>query len=160
MFERFTMGAIKSIMLAQNASRRVSHNFVGSEMILVGLVEQERDNAAAALRALGVNTENVNQALQDVIGQGGDKIDLEIPFTADSKHLLELSWDAARQLGDNFIGSEHLLLGLITAAKQRYEKTAEKNNAYKVLDALGVELETLRSEVLSKRKPISSSGLM
>ena len=113
MFERFTEKAIKVIMLAQEEARRLGHNFVGTEQILLGLIGEGTGIAAKTLKSMGVNLKDARVEVEKIIGRGSGFVAVEIPFTPRAKRVLELSWDEARQLGHNYIGTEHLLLGLI-----------------------------------------------
>ena len=113
MFERFTEKAIKVIMLAQEEARRLGHNFVGTEQVLLGLIGEGTGVAAKTLKSMGVNLKDARVEVEKIIGRGSGFVAVEIPFTPRAKRVLELSWDEARQLGHNYIGVEHLLLGLI-----------------------------------------------
>src|ERR1700677_893390 len=115
MNQRFTQQAIKSIMLAQQESRRTDRAFVGTEQILIGLIDEASGVAAQVLTANGIDRTSVVTETEKIIGRRGPTypLDLEIPFTARAKRNLELSWDEARRLGHNYIGTEHLLLALI-----------------------------------------------
>lgn len=138
MFERFTEGAIKVIMLAQEESRRLGHNFVGTEQILVGLIAQGKGIAARSLRAAGVNLKDALVAVEQRIGRGSGFVAVEIPFTPRAKRVLELAWQESKRLGHSYIGTEHLLLGLL------YEGGGV---AIEVLEKLDVDLEQLRTQV-------------
>ena len=112
MFERFTEKAIKVIMLAQEEARRLGHNFVGTEQILLGLIGEGTGVAAKVLKSMGVNLKDSRVEVEKIIGRGSGFVAVEIPFTPRAKRVLELSLEEARQLGHNYIGTEHLLLGL------------------------------------------------
>lgn len=139
MFERFTEKAIKVIMLAQEEARRLGHNFVGTEQILLGLIGEGTGVAAKALKSLGVSLRDARVEVEKIIGRGSGFVAVEIPFTPRAKRVLELSWDEARQLGHNYIGTEHLLLGLIREGE---------GVAVRVLENVGVELSRVRSTVI------------
>ncbi|MEI7473164.1 MAG: ATP-dependent Clp protease ATP-binding subunit [bacterium] len=139
MFERFTEKAIKVIMLAQEEARRLGHNFVGTEQILLGLIGEGTGIAAKTLKAMGVNLKESRTEVEKIIGRGSGFVAVEIPFTPRAKRVLELSWDEARQLGHNYIGTEHLLLGLIREGE---------GVAARVLENLGVDLNKVRSNVI------------
>nr|UNJ15748.1 Clp protease ATP binding subunit [Cyanidioschyzonaceae sp. 2] len=139
MFERFTEKAIKVIMLAQEEARRLGHNFVGTEQILLGLIGEGTGLAARALKTLGVNLKEARIEVEKIIGRGSGFVAVEIPFTPRAKRVLELSLDEARVLAHNYIGTEHLLLGLIREGE---------GVAARVLENLGVDLSTLRSLIL------------
>src|SRR5215813_2613275 len=113
MFERFTEKGIKVIMLAQEEARRLGHNFVGTEQIFLGLIGEGTGLASQALKTQGITLRHARVEVEKIIGRGSGFVAVEIPFTPRSKRVLELSWDEARQLGHNYIGTEHLLLGLI-----------------------------------------------
>src|SRR5574344_1839767 len=139
MFERFTEKAIKVIMLAQEEARRLGHNFVGTEQILLGLIGEGTGVAAKTLKSMGVNLKDARAEVEKIIGRGSGFVAVEIPFTPRAKRVLELSWDEARQLGHNYIGTEHLFLGLIREGE---------GVAARVLENLGVDLNKIRSNVV------------
>ena len=139
MFERFTEKAIKVIMLAQEEARRLGHNFVGTEQVLLGLIGEGTGVAAKTLKSMGVNHKDARTEVEKIIGRGSGFVAVEIPFTPRAKRVLELSWDEARQLGHNYIGTEHLLLGLIREGE---------GVAARVLENLGVDLNKVRSNVV------------
>ena len=139
MFERFTEKAIKVIMLAQEEARRLGHNFVGTEQILLGLIGEGTGIAAKTLKAMGVNLKDARIEVEKIIGRGSGFVAVEIPFTPRAKRVLEVSWDEARQLGHNYIGTEHLLLGLIREGE---------GVATRILENLGVDLNKVRSNVI------------
>lgn len=112
MFERFTEKAIKVVMLSQEEARRLGHNFVGTEQILLGLIGEGTGLAAKALKESGVTLKDARVEVENIIGRGTGFIAVEIPFTPRAKRVLELAWDSARELGQNYIGTEHLLMGL------------------------------------------------
>ena len=139
MFERFTEKAIKVIMLAQEEARRLGHNFVGTEQVLLGLIGEGTGVAAKTLKSMGVTLKDARAAVEEIIGRGAGFVAVEIPFTPRAKRVLELSWDEARQLGHNYIGTEHLLLGLIREGD---------GVAARVLENLGVDLNKVRTNVV------------
>ena len=152
MFERFTEKAIKVIMLAQEEARRLGHNFVGTEQVLLGLIGEGTGVAAKTLKSMGVNLKDARAEVEKIIGRGSGFVAVEIPFTPRAKRVLELSWDEARQLGHNYIGTEHLLLGLIREGE---------GVAARVLENLGVDLNKVRSNVikmLGESKPTTSGA--
>ncbi|MEE0494945.1 MAG: ATP-dependent Clp protease ATP-binding subunit, partial [Cyanobacteriota bacterium] len=152
MFERFTEKAIKVIMLAQEEARRLGHNFVGTEQVLLGLIGEGTGVAAKTLKSMGVNLKDARAEVEKIIGRGSGFVAVEIPFTPRAKRVLELSWDEARQLGHNYIGTEHLLLGLIREGE---------GVAARVLENLGVDLNKVRSNVikmLGESKPQATTG--
>ncbi|MEV4409757.1 ATP-dependent Clp protease ATP-binding subunit, partial [Actinoplanes sp. NPDC049598] len=113
MFERFTDRARRVVVLAQEEARMLNHNYIGTEHILLGLIHEGEGAAAKALESLGVSLEGVRQQVEQVIGQGQEAPGGHIPFTPRAKKVLELSLREALQLGHNYIGTEHILLGLI-----------------------------------------------
>ncbi len=126
-------------MLAQEEARRLGHNFVGTEQILLGLIGEGTGIAAKTLKSMGVNLKDARVEVEKIIGRGSGFVAVEIPFTPRAKRVLELSWDEARQLGHNYIGTEHLLLGLIREGE---------GVAARVLENLGVDLTKVRSHVI------------
>lgn len=152
MFERFTEKAIKVIMLAQEEARRLGHNFVGTEQVLLGLIGEGTGVAAKTLKSMGVTLKDARAEVEKIIGRGSGFVAVEIPFTPRAKRVLELSWDEARQLGHNYIGTEHLLLGLIREGE---------GVAARVLENLGVDLNKIRANVvkmLGETKPQATAG--
>ncbi len=152
MFERFTEKAIKVIMLAQEEARRLGHNFVGTEQVLLGLIGEGTGIAAKTLKSMGITLKDARVEVEKIIGRGSGFVAVEIPFTPRAKRVLELSWDEARQLGHNYIGTEHLLLGLIREGE---------GVAARVLENLGVDLNKVRSNVvkmLGDSKPQTASA--
>jgi ATP-dependent Clp protease ATP-binding subunit ClpC len=139
MFEHFTSEAIKVVMLAQEEARRLGHNFVGTEQILLGLLGEGNGVAAKVLTELGVTLKEARREVERIIGRGSGYLPPEIPFTPKVKTLFEQSFKEARSLGHNYIGTEHLLLGLTEAGE---------GVAAKVLQNLGVDLKTIRSTVI------------
>ena len=152
MFERFTEKAIKVIMLAQEEARRLGHNFVGTEQILLGLIGEGTGVAAKVLKSMGVNLKDARVEVEKIIGRGSGFVAVEIPFTPRAKRVLELSLEEARQLGHNYIGTEHLLLGLIREGE---------GVAARVLENLGVDLSKVRTQVirmLGETAEVASGG--
>jgi len=113
MFERFTDRARRVVVLAQEEARMLNHNYIGTEHILLGLIHEGEGVAAKALESLGIALEGVRQQVEEIIGQGQQAPSGHIPFTPRAKKVLELSLREALQLGHNYIGTEHILLGLI-----------------------------------------------
>lgn len=139
MFERFTEKAIKVIMLAQEEARRLGHNFVGTEQILLGLIGEGTGIAAKVLKSMGINLKDARVEVEKIIGRGSGFVAVEIPFTPRAKRVLELSLEEARQLGHNYIGSEHLLLGLLREGE---------GVAARVLENLGADPTNIRTQVI------------
>nr|YP_009392973.1 Clp protease ATP binding subunit [Caloglossa intermedia]ARW61535.1 Clp protease ATP binding subunit [Caloglossa intermedia] len=152
MFERFTEKAIKVIMLAQEEARRLGHNFVGTEQILLGLIGEGTGIAAQVLKSMNVNLKDARIEVEKIIGRGSGFVAVEIPFTPRAKRVLELSLEEARQLGHNYIGTEHLLMGLVREGE---------GVAARVLENLAVNVSSIRSEViqmLGDNTDVSSSN--
>jgi len=139
MFERFTETATKVIMLAQEEARRLGHNFVGTEQILLGLLGEGTGVAAKVLQSMGVNLKDARTEVEKIISRGSGFVGSEIPFTPRAKRVLELSLEEARQMGHNYIGTEHLLLSLIREGE---------GVAARVLENLGVNLSKVRIQVI------------
>ncbi len=150
MFERFTEKAIKVIMLAQEEARRLGHNFVGTEQILLGLIGEGTGIAAKTLKSMGVNLKDARIEVEKIIGRGSGFVAVEIPFTPRAKRVLELSWEEARQLGHNYIGTEHLLLGLIREGE---------GVAARVLENLGVDLTKVRQHIIRLLGETGATGV-
>ena len=113
MFERFTDRARRVVVLAQEEARMLSHNYIGTEHILLGLIHEGEGVAAKALESLDISLEAVRAQVEEIIGQGQQAPSGHIPFTPRAKKVLELSLREALQLGHSYIGTEHILLGLI-----------------------------------------------
>ncbi|AFY30900.1 ATP-dependent Clp protease ATP-binding subunit [Calothrix sp. PCC 7507] len=141
MFEHFTSEAIKVIMLAQEEARRLGHNFVGTEQILLGLMGEGTGVAAKVLSELGVTLKDARREVEKIIGRGSGFVPPEIPFTPKVKSLFEQSFKEAHSLGHNYINTEHVLLGLTEAGE---------GVAAKVLQNLGVDLKSVRSAVIRR----------
>ncbi|MGB3508732.1 MAG: ATP-dependent Clp protease ATP-binding subunit [Microcoleaceae cyanobacterium] len=139
MFERFTEQSIKVIMLAQEEARRLGHNFVGTEQILLGLIAEGTGIAAKALQEDGVTMKDARHEVEKIIGRGSGFTPAEIPFTPRVKRMLEVSLEEARKLDHNHIGTEHLLLALLQDSE---------GVAAKVLDNLGVDRGKIRTQVI------------
>lgn len=139
MFERFTEQSIKVIMLAQEEARRLGHSSVGTEQILLGLIGEGTGIAAKTLKSMGVNLKDARVEVEKIIGRGSGFVAVEIPFTPKAKRVLKLSWNEARQLDHNYIGPEHLLLGLLLEGE---------GIAIRVLENLGTDLTKVRNSVL------------
>jgi ATP-dependent Clp protease ATP-binding subunit ClpA len=140
MFERFTDRARRVVVLAQEEARMLNHDYIGTEHILLGLIHEGHGVAAGALEALGITDEAVRQQIDEIVGRGKKPARSgHIPFTARAKKSLELSLREALQLGHNYIGTEHILLGLIREGE---------GPAAQVLTAMGVDLDTVREQVI------------
>src|SRR5674536_181725 len=139
MFERFTDRARRVVVLAQEEARMLNHNYIGTEHILLGLIHEGEGVAAKALESLGISLEGVRSQVEEIIGQGQSAPSGHIPFTPRAKKVLELSLREALQLGHNYIGTEHILLGLIREGE---------GVAAQVLIKLGADLNRVRTQVL------------
>ena len=139
MFERFTDRARRVVVLAQEEARLLNHNYIGTEHILLGLIHEGEGVAAKALESLGISLESVRGQVEEIIGQGGNSPSGHIPFTPRAKKVLELSLREALQLGHNYIGTEHILLGLIREGE---------GVAAQVLVKLGADLARVREQVI------------
>ncbi len=139
MFERFTDRARRVIVLAQEEARMLNHNYIGTEHILLGLVREGEGVAAEALESLGISLDAVRQQVEEIIGQGQEAPTGHIPFTPRAKKVLELSLRESLQLGHNYIGTEHILLGLIREGD---------GVAAQVLVRLGADLNRVRHQVI------------
>ena len=149
MFEQFTDKAIKAVMLSQEEARRLGHNFVGTEQILLGLIGEGTGVAAKVLTELGVTLQNARKEVEKIIGRGNRPVPAEIPFTPKVKRVFEQAFIEARTLGHNYIGPEHLLLGLLREGE---------GVAAKVLENLGVDLDQARNTVIQKLGEVASVG--
>ena len=139
MFEKFTDKARRVVVLAQEEAKLLNHNYIGTEHILLGLIHEGEGVAAKALEALGINLEQVREQVQEIIGQGQQAPSGHIPFTPRAKKVLELSLREALQLGHSYIGTEHLLLGLIREGE---------GVAAQVLTKLGADTNKVRQQVI------------
>jgi ATP-dependent Clp protease ATP-binding subunit ClpA len=139
MFERFTDQARRVVVLAQEEARLLNHNYVGTEHLLLGLIHEGQGVAAKALELLGIRLEAVRAQVEEIIGQGQMAPTGHIPFTPRAKKVLELSLREAKQLGHNYIGTEHILLGLLREGE---------GVAAHVLVKLGADLSPARRQVI------------
>ncbi|VAV94323.1 ATP-dependent Clp protease, ATP-binding subunit ClpC [hydrothermal vent metagenome] len=149
MFERFTDRARRVVVLAQEEARLLNHNYIGTEHILLGLIHEGEGVAARALEGLGINLESVRSQVVEIIGQGSQAPTGHIPFTPRAKKVLELSLREALQLGHNYIGTEHILLGLIREGE---------GVAAQVLQKLGAELHKVRQTVIQLLSGVQGEG--
>jgi ATP-dependent Clp protease ATP-binding subunit ClpA len=139
MFERFTDRARRVIVLAQEEARLLNHNYIGTEHLLLGLTHESQGVAATALESLGISLEAVRAQVEEIIGQGQMAPTGHVPFTPRAKKVLELSLRESQQLGHNYIGTEHILLGLIREGE---------GVAAQVLVKLGGDLSRVRQQVI------------
>lgn len=142
-FERFTEKALKVIMLAQDESRRLGHNFIGTEQLLLGSIGEGTGIPAKVFKALGVNIRDARTEVEKIIGRGSGFVAVEIPFTPRAKRVLDLAWSEAKSLRHNYMGPEHLLLGVIAEGE---------GVAVRVLENLGLDVAKVRSQVLKLLK--------
>jgi ATP-dependent Clp protease ATP-binding subunit ClpC len=141
MFERFTEKAIKAVMLSQEESRQLGHNFVGTEQILLGLVGETRGIASKVLSTFGITLAETRKEVERLVGRGSGFVSVQIPFTPRAKRVLELSIEEARDLGHGYVGTEHMLLALLEE---------EAGVGMQILEQLGVRPSLIRTEVLSE----------
>jgi ATP-dependent Clp protease ATP-binding subunit ClpC len=139
MFEKFTDRARRVVVLAQEEARVLKHNYIGTEHILLGLIHEGEGVAATGLKNLDISLEAVRQQVEEIIGQGQVASSAQIPFTPRAKKVLELSYRESKQLGHTYIGSEHILLGLIREGQ---------GVAAQVLVVLGADLNRVRREII------------
>jgi predicted nucleotide-binding protein len=149
LFERFTDRARRVVVLAQEEARLLNHNYIGTEHILLGLIHEGEGVAAKALESLGISLEAVRKQVEGIIGQGGSSPSGHTPFTPRAKKVLELSLREALQLGHNYLGTEHVLLGLIREGE---------GVAAQVLVRLGADLSRVRQQVIQLLSGYESSG--
>jgi ATP-dependent Clp protease ATP-binding subunit ClpC len=139
MFELFTDQARRVVVLAQDVARMLNHHFIGTEHILLGLVHEGQGGAAAnALQSLGISLEAVRQQVEQIIARGQQAPSGHIPFTPRAKKVLEFSLRESQQLGHDYIGTEHILLGLIREGE---------GVAAQVLVRLGADLNRVRQVI-------------
>ena len=141
MFERFTDRARRVVVLAQEEARKFNHNYIGTEHILVGLIREDGGVAAKGLESLGISLDAVRQQIEEIVGIGEQAPSGHVPFTPRAKKVLELSLREALQLGYDYIGTEHILLGLIREGD---------GVAAQVLVRLGADLNQVRQEVIQR----------
>jgi ATP-dependent Clp protease ATP-binding subunit ClpC len=139
MFEKFTERARRVIVLAQEEARMLSHNYIGTEHLLLGLIHEGDGVAARALESLGISLEDVRQHVEEMVPRGQHELSGHIPFTPRAKKVLELSLRESQQLGHDYIGTEHILLGLIREGE---------GVAAQVLAEMGADLNRVRQQVL------------
>jgi len=144
MFERFTDRARRVVVLAQEEARMLDHNYVGPEHVLLGLIHEGQGVAARALTELGLGLDEVRRQVEELIGRGEHAPSGHIPFTPRAKRVLELSLREALQLGHNYIGTEHILLGILREGE---------NVAAQVLVRMGTDLNRVRLEVIKLVAP-------
>ena len=141
MFERFTERARKVVVLAQDEARHFNHNYIGTEHLLLGLLREDEGVAAQALSSLNVTLDEVREQVESIVGYGEEGTGAQAPFTPRSKKVLELALREALQLGHNYIGTEHILLGLVRESE---------GVAARVLSNLDVDPDKVRREVVRR----------
>ncbi len=139
MFERFTERARQVVVLAQEEARRLSHNYIGTEHILLGLLREEEGLAARVLESLDVTIERVRTEIRRLVGSGEEVTSGQIPFTPRAKKVLEIALREALSLGHNYIGTEHILLGLVRE---------DEGVAARILLSFDLDAERIRNEVI------------
>ncbi len=154
MFERFSDRARRVVVLAHEEARLLDHNYIGTEHILLGLVHEGGGVAARALQELGISLEAMREQVEQAAGRGSTRPSGHIPFTPRVKKVLELSLREALHLGQNYIGTGHLLLGVV----REEEGPAEGGVAAKVLTGLGTDLTQVRRQVIAQLREPSDEG--
>jgi ATP-dependent Clp protease ATP-binding subunit ClpC len=139
MFERFTERARKVVVLAQEEARHFNHNYIGTEHLLLGLLREDEGVAARALASLNVTLDEVREQVESIVGYGEEGTGAQAPFTPRSKKVLELALREALQLGHNYIGTEHILLGLVKE---------KESVASQMLSSMGVEADEVHRRVI------------
>ena len=148
-FDKFTDRARKVLTLAQDEAQRFNHNYIGTEHLLLGLVREGEGVAARVLENMNVELPKVRTAVEFIIGRGDRPVVGEVGLTPRAKRVIELAIDEARRLGHNYIGTEHLLLGLVREGE---------GIAAGVLESLGVNLDKVRHEVIRVLSQSSATG--
>jgi ATP-dependent Clp protease ATP-binding subunit ClpC len=143
-FERFTERARQVVVIAQSEARALKHNYIGTEHLLLGLLREEEGVAARVLYSLGVTVEEVRTQVARIVGEGDEVAGGQMPFTRRSKKVLELSLREALDLGHNYIGTEHILLGLMREGE---------GVAVQILVDVGTSPAVVRDEVLRLLSP-------
>jgi ATP-dependent Clp protease ATP-binding subunit ClpC len=149
MFGRFTERAQKVMLLAQEEAKRLGHNYVGTEHLLLGLIQEGEGIAAKALASMGIESRTVRDAVENMIGKGAAETAGDIGYTPRAKKVVELSYEEARRLGHNYVGTEHILLGLIREGE---------GVAARVLYSLGADLEKVRARVTELLGGFATTG--
>src|SRR4029079_13640410 len=150
-FDKFTERARKVLQLAQEEAQRFNHNYIGTEHLLLGLVREGEGVAAKVLANLGVELNKVRSAVEFIIGRGDRTVTGDIGLTPRAKKVIELSVDEARRLNHHYMGTEHLLLGVVPRGEGRPARGVEREGegiAAGVLESLGVSLDKVRSQVI------------
>jgi ATP-dependent Clp protease ATP-binding subunit ClpC len=148
-FERFTERARQVVVLAQDEARALRHNYIGTEHILLGLLREEEGLAARVLGSLSITVEEVRLQVARIVGQGDEVVSGQIPFTPRAKKVLELSLREALSLGHNYIGTEHVLLGLVRE---------NQGVAARILLDFDADAEKIRNEVIGMMSGVAGRG--
>jgi ATP-dependent Clp protease ATP-binding subunit ClpC len=151
MFEQFSKNAIKVIMISQQESRRLEHDFVGTEQLLLGLIAEENGIAATVLTSMGITFDNARSEVEKLIGRGSKSYTLEFPFTPRCKAALEMAAQISRELSHPYIGSEHLLLGILREGERilnHPDGVPRRSVAFQVLENLGLQPLNIRDRVI------------
>ena len=138
MFERFTHGARRAVVLAQEEARQFNHPYIGTEHLLLGLLREQQGIATTALADLGISLDGVRQQVAETIGRGAQSPGSHLPFTPSAKNAIEHSFEEALKLGHDHLGTEHILLGLLDESG---------NTAVQILVALGTDAGVVRQQV-------------
>src|SRR5436305_2183656 len=147
MFERFTERARQVVVLAQDEARTLRHNYIGTEHVLLGLLREEQGLAARVLESLNVTVEDVRVQVARIVGQGDELTTGQIPFTPRAKKVLELSLREALALGHNYIGTEHILLGLVRE---------NDGVGMRILQGFDADADKVRDEIVKQLGPIAT----
>jgi ATP-dependent Clp protease ATP-binding subunit ClpC len=150
-FERFTDRSRRVVVLAQEEARMLNHNYIGTEHVLLGLIHEGEGVACRALESLGISLESVRHQVAEIIGTGERVSDGHIPFTPRAKKVLELALREALKLHHAYVGTEHILLGLLREGQ---------GVGAQVLRNLGADLETVRSEVIGLLGGMTAAGTL
>jgi ATP-dependent Clp protease ATP-binding subunit ClpA len=151
MFERFNEKAFNVIMIAQEESRRLGHNFVGTEQILLGLIREGTGIASSVLALMEIHLESARSEVEKLIGHGSGDLVAEIPFTVRAQAVLDIATESALELGHRYVGTEHLLLGIVREGERIAAvmgRRPSQSLAFQVLQSLGVDPPSIRNQVM------------
>ncbi len=154
MFERFNEKAVNVIMIAQEESRRLGHNFVGTEQILLGLIREGTGIASSVLALMGIDLESARSEVEKLIGRGSGDMMVEIPFTARAQAVLDIATESALELCHCYVGTEHLLLGIMREGERIVAvmgRRPSQSLAFRVLQGLGVDPLSIRNQVMQSQ---------
>lgn len=155
MFERFNEKAVKAILLAQEESHRLGHHFVGTEQILLGLIREGTGIASAVLNSMGMNLDRARLEVERLIGHGSGNTAVEIPFTPRAKAVLDTAAEIALELGHGYIGTEHLLLGIVREGERIIavmSREPSQSLAFQILQMLGVDPLSIYEQVMQSQE--------